>query len=69
MRSDTDIGSWQALAGRTACVVDSGPYSGEIAERFGAIEQRYPSATDVLLAVRAGQLGCPPGEACCAQAA
>jgi polar amino acid transport system substrate-binding protein len=55
MRSDTDIREWRALAGRTVCVVGNGPYAGELAQRFDAIEQGYPSATDVLLAVRAGQ--------------
>lgn len=55
LRSDTTIRDWKALASRTVCVDESEPYVGEIAERFGAIEQRYPSATDALLAVRAGQ--------------
>lgn len=55
MRSDTDIRDWTALASRTVCVVDREGYVGELAARFGAIEQVYPSATDALLAVRAGQ--------------
>lgn len=55
MRSDTSIHDWSALATRTVCVVENEPYVGELAARFGAIEQRYPSATDALLAVRAGQ--------------
>lgn len=55
MRSDTHIHDWSALAARTVCVVDGEPYVGELAARFGAIEQRYPSVTDALLAVRAGQ--------------
>lgn len=55
MRSDTSIHEWSALAARSVCVVEGEPYVGEIAARFGAIEQRYPSATDALLAVRAGQ--------------
>lgn len=55
LRSDTTIHDWKALATRTVCVVEGEPYIGEIAERFGAVEQRYPSAADALLAVRAGQ--------------
>lgn len=55
LRSDTTIHDWNALASRTVCVVEDEPYVGEIAARFGALEQRYPSATDALLAVRAGR--------------
>lgn len=55
MRTDTDIRDWKSLAGRTVCIDGGGRYVGEIAERFGAIEQIYPSATDALLAVRTGQ--------------
>lgn len=55
LRSDTTIHDWKALASRTVCVVEGEPYVGEIAERFAAVEQRYPSAADALLAVRAGQ--------------
>lgn len=55
MRTDTTIRQWSDLKGRTVCVAADGRYSGELAERYGAIEQSYPSATDALLALRTGQ--------------
>src|SRR5690606_14975281 len=55
MRTDTDIRGWKDLAGRTVCMDGGGRYLGEVAERFGAIELVYPTATDALLAVRVGQ--------------
>lgn len=54
MRTDTDIRSWEDLAGRTVCLNADGRYVGELAARYGAIEQVYPSVTDALLAVRVG---------------
>ncbi|MDN5844141.1 MAG: ABC transporter substrate-binding protein [Alcaligenaceae bacterium] len=54
MRTDTDIRDWKDLSGRTVCMDGNGRYVGEVAARFGAIEQIYPSATDALLAVRTG---------------
>ncbi len=55
LRTDTDIHDWSALAGRTVCLSADGRYVGELAARFAAIEQVYPSATDALLALRTGQ--------------
>lgn len=55
LRTDTDIHDWKALAGRTVCLSADGRYVGELAARFAAIEQVYPSATDALLALRTGQ--------------
>ena len=54
MRTDTDIHEWSALAGRTVCLAADGRYVGEMAARYGAIEQVYPSTTDALLGVRIG---------------
>ncbi|WP_180984179.1 substrate-binding periplasmic protein [Castellaniella caeni] len=54
LRSDTDIHDWSALAGRTVCLSADGRYVGELAARFAALEQVYPSATDALLALRTG---------------
>lgn len=55
MRTDTDIHGWKALRGRTVCLVRDGRYVGELAARFDAREQLYPSSTDALLALRTGQ--------------
>lgn len=55
MRTDTDIGEWPALRGRTVCVVEDGGFVGELARRYGASEKIYPSPTDALLALRTGQ--------------
>ncbi|WP_368639181.1 transporter substrate-binding domain-containing protein [Castellaniella ginsengisoli] len=55
MRTDTDIHAWSDLSGRTVCLSADGRSGGELAARFGAIEQIYASATDALLALRIGQ--------------
>uniref|UniRef100_UPI00333F5862 transporter substrate-binding domain-containing protein n=1 Tax=Castellaniella defragrans TaxID=75697 RepID=UPI00333F5862 len=55
MRTDTDIHDWQALSGRTVCLAADGRYVGELAARYGAIEQVYPSTADALLGMRTGQ--------------
>lgn len=54
MRSDTRIGAWQQLRDRTVCLARDGRYVGELAARFKAREQVYPSVADALLALRAG---------------
>ncbi|MER1968650.1 ABC transporter substrate-binding protein [Castellaniella sp. GW247-6E4] len=54
LRTDTDIHDWRALSGRTVCLAADGRYVGELAARYGAIEQIYPSTTDALLGVRTG---------------
>ncbi len=54
LRTDTDIHDWRALSGRTVCLAADGRYVGELAARYGAIEQVYPSTTDALLGVRTG---------------
>lgn len=54
MRTDTDIHEWSALSGRTVCLAADGRYVGEMAARYAAIEQVYPSTTDALLGVRIG---------------
>jgi len=55
MRSDTTIGRWEELKHHTVCLAADGRYRGELAARYGAVEQVYPSATDALLALRTGQ--------------
>ncbi|CAM5202402.1 Polar amino acid transport system substrate-binding protein OS=Castellaniella defragrans OX=75697 GN=HNR28_000284 PE=4 SV=1 [Castellaniella defragrans] len=55
MRTDTTIHRWGDLKDRTVCLAADGRYRGELAERYGAIEKIYPSATDALLALRTGQ--------------
>lgn len=55
MRSDTHVAAWGELKDRTVCLAADGRYGGELAARFGAIEQVYPSATDALLALRTGR--------------
>lgn len=55
MRSDTTIRRWEDLGRRTVCLAADGRYRGELALRYGAIEQVYPSATDALLALRTGR--------------
>lgn len=55
MRTDTDIRSWQDLRGRTVCLSADGRFVGEMAARFGAIEQIYGHAADALLGVRIGE--------------
>jgi polar amino acid transport system substrate-binding protein len=55
MRTDTTIHAWADLKRRTVCLAGDGRYVGELAERYGAIEQIYPSSTDALLALRTGQ--------------
>lgn len=55
MRSDTAIRRWEDLQHHTVCLAADGRYRGELAARYGAIEQIYPSATDALLALRTGQ--------------
>lgn len=54
MRSDTDIHRWEDLAGRTVCLSEGGLYVGQMAGRYGAIEQVYPAPADSLLALRTG---------------
>lgn len=54
LRTDTDIGDWAALAGRTVCVAADGRTVGELAARFGAFEQLAPSMAAALLALRTG---------------
>lgn len=56
MRTDTDIKRWEQLAGRTVCLSEGGLYVGEMAKRYGAIEQVYKAPADSLLALRTG--GC-----------
>lgn len=54
MRTDTDIHRWEDLAGRTVCLSVGGLYAGQMAERYGAIEQVYLAPADSLLALRTG---------------
>lgn len=54
MRSDTTIKSWAQLKGRIVCVAEGSPYAGTLAEKYGAIEQRYKAPADSLLALRTG---------------
>lgn len=54
MRTDTDIQRWEDLAGRTVCLSVGGLYVGQMAERYGAIEQVYLAPADSLLALRTG---------------
>ncbi len=54
MRTDTDIQRWEDLANRTVCLSAGGLYVGQMAERYGAIEQVYLAPADSLLALRTG---------------
>lgn len=55
MRTDTDIRRWADMAGRTVCLSEGGGYVGEMASRYGAIEQVYRAPADSLLALRIGE--------------
>ena len=55
MRTDTDIHAWADLSGRTVCLSEDSRVTGELAARFGAVEQVYASSADALLALRIGQ--------------
>jgi polar amino acid transport system substrate-binding protein len=54
MRSDTDISSWDDLAGRSVCVSEPDGHKG-YAVRYGAREKVYPATADALLGLRTGQ--------------
>ncbi|SHI10738.1 transporter substrate-binding domain-containing protein [Pollutimonas bauzanensis] len=56
MRSDTNIKTWQQLAGRTVCLAQGGRYEGRIAAQYGALEKVFKAPADSLLALRTG--GC-----------
>jgi len=55
MRTDTDIRKWEQLKGRTVCLSEGGPYVGQMAARYGAVEKVMRAPADSLLAVRIGQ--------------
>lgn len=55
MRTDSDIGRWEHLRGRTACVAAGGSHVGEVERRHGATEIVHPTLTEALVALRIGE--------------